>query len=92
MLKDFKISPEYILPKTLADTYKSISRGQSLEFSSFTECLAKCSYRSPKLVEESGAEEEITGDVLRLLCEKMRMKEWNYKEVVHNVKNHLEGI
>lgn len=51
MLKDFKVSPEYILPKTLSDTYKSVSKGQSLDFSGFIECLAKCTFRSAKLVE-----------------------------------------
>jgi len=52
LLKDFKISPEYILPKNLAETYKSISKGLALDYPSFIECLAKCSYRSPKLTED----------------------------------------
>lgn len=40
------------MPKTLSDTYKSVSRGQSLDISGFIECLAKCCYKSPKLIEE----------------------------------------
>ena len=56
MLKDFKISPEFIMPKNLSDTYKSISKGQALDYSSFIECLAKCSFRSPKLTEDQESE------------------------------------
>lgn len=35
IFKDFKISPEYIFPKTLAETYKSISKGQPLDYDGF---------------------------------------------------------
>jgi hypothetical protein len=49
MLKDFSISPEYISPKVLADTFKPLSKGQPLDFPSFVECLTKCSYRSKLL-------------------------------------------
>lgn len=52
IFKDFKVSPDYILPKTLADTYKSISKGQPLDYDGFLECIAKCSYKSPKLLKE----------------------------------------
>lgn len=48
LLKDFKIVPEMIGPKVLADTYKNISRGQPLEFSGFVECLAKLAFKSNK--------------------------------------------
>lgn len=53
LLKDFKVSPEFILPKTLSDTFKSVGKGQPLDFNGFVECLAKCAYRSPKVLKES---------------------------------------
>jgi hypothetical protein len=90
LFKDFKVSPEYILPKTLADTYKSISKGQTLDYAGFTECLAKCSFRSEKLTGESGAEEGVDPKPFKSLLSRLRMKEGNYKEVVKVVKNHLE--
>ena len=58
MFKDFFVSPEYILPKTLSDTYKAISKGQALDYSGFIECLAKCAYKSSKLAAQSESGEE----------------------------------
>lgn len=49
MLKDFHISPELVYPKTLSETYKSISKGQTLDYEGFVECLVKCGYKSQKL-------------------------------------------
>lgn len=62
MLKDFEISPEYITPKVLADTFKPISRGQPLDLASFVECLVKCGYRS-SLVKEG--EHSVSENVLK---------------------------
>ena len=35
LLRDFQISPEFILPKTIADVYKSTGKGQPLDFDTF---------------------------------------------------------
>ena len=55
LLRDFQISPEFILPKTIADVYKSTGKGQPLDFDTFIQCLTKCAYKSSKLQEEQSA-------------------------------------
>ena len=59
MLKDFKISPEVVLPKTVAEVYKVVGRGQALDYEGFVECLAKCAFKS----EESSGNEAVEGRV-----------------------------
>ena len=49
MLKDFHISPEYVLPKVISEVFKSISNGSPLDIHGFREFLAKCAYKSEKI-------------------------------------------
>ena len=35
MLKDFRVSPEVVLPKTVSEVYKVVGKGQSLDYDGF---------------------------------------------------------
>ena len=49
MLRDFELSPDLIMPKTIAEVYKSVGKGQALDQKGFNEAIVKMAYRSEKL-------------------------------------------
>ena len=51
ILKDFEITPEYVYPKSIPEVYKSVSKGQMIDYNGFVEILTKLAFRSEKVKE-----------------------------------------
>ena len=52
MMKNFKVSPQYLTPKKISEIYKIFSKGDSLTFEQFGQLLIKYILKSQKLIEE----------------------------------------
>lgn len=46
MMKNFKVSPEYIPPKLISETFKTHGKGDSLTMDNFKQLLIKYCYKS----------------------------------------------
>lgn len=46
MMKNFKISPEYLSPKLISETFKVHGKGDSLSMDDFKQLLVKYCYKS----------------------------------------------
>lgn len=46
MMKNFKISPDYLSPKTIVETFKAHGKGEPLSIDQFKKLLIKFCYKS----------------------------------------------
>jgi hypothetical protein len=89
LMKNFNVSPEYLSPKIISETYKVHSKGEALTIDEFKNLLVKYCYKSEKLKEETKAQtgKEFEPEQLRnFLEEKLAMKTFNYVETIKKAK------